>query len=817
NVSDIVGCFDLSNPITVYRTDPADAAAIEITGTGETMISICVDGTPDPIDVSIVGTGIGDNNGWVITDNTTGEILGLPPGPPFDLDGAGPGVCDIWYIRYATGTTGIATGNNVSDIVGCFDLSNPITVYRTPPADAAAIEITGTGETMASICVDGTPDPIDVSIVGTGVGDNSGWVITDNTTGEILGLPPGPPFDLDGAGPGVCDIWYIRYATGTTGIATGNNVSDIVGCFDLSNPITVYRTDPADAAAIEITGTGETTATSCVDGVADGIDVTIVGTGVGDNSGWVITDNATGEILGLPPGPPFDLDGAGPGICDIWYIRYATGTTGIAVGNNVSDIEGCFDLSNPISVTREEPDGGSVQVDIDATGNPNNTTTISTNGESVVICVDGRADPLVVVHENTALNLDYAYVITDLSDTILAIANTNTIDLDGAGVGACRIYGWSSLDVDGSAFVGLPLADLAAESCSDISDNDILVVRQEADGGSIEIDIDATGNPNNTTSISADGLTAVICVDGRADPLVVSHNTPAEFLSYRYVITNEDASEILAITGSTEISLDGAGPGTCQIWGWSYRGVPDNGAAFIGGPLADLDAEDCSDISDNVITVIREEADGGSVTLENGDTEATICAGDGVPDPLVVVHTNTAPNLTFMYVITDSDADNTILAISPSSTIDLDGAGDGVCRIWGWSYRGLDQSTFIGQPLANLDAEDCSSISVDFVEVTRLTGSDCDVLSIGDVISEDDFSIYPNPANSNVTISYGGNTSASLEVALYDIAGRVVQQIAFNGQSDLNVDVSELAAGTYLININDVESGSAITKQLIKR
>jgi len=116
-------CFDLSNPITVYRSEPADAAAIEITGSGETVASICVDGTPDPIDVSIVGTGTGDNNGWVITDSATGEILGLPPGPPFDLDGAGTGVCDIWYIRYATGTTGIAAGNNVSDIEGCFDRS----------------------------------------------------------------------------------------------------------------------------------------------------------------------------------------------------------------------------------------------------------------------------------------------------------------------------------------------------------------------------------------------------------------------------------------------------------------------------------------------------------------------------------------------------------------------------------------------------------------------------------------------------------------------------------------------------------------------
>ncbi|MEM7086792.1 MAG: hypothetical protein AAF489_11450, partial [Bacteroidota bacterium] len=193
----------------------------------------------------------------------------------------------------------------------------------------------------------------------------------------------------------------------------------------------------ADAAAIEIAGSGATETSICVDGNPDPIDVTLVGAGVGSNNGWVITDNATGVILALPPGPPFNLDGAGTGVCDIWYLRYEPGLTGLAVGQNVSDLAGCFDLSNPIEVIREEADGGTVEIDIAATGNPNNTTTISADGLSAVICVDGRPDPLVVVHTNTAPNLSYRYVITDNSpdSIILAIAGTNEISLDGAGPG----------------------------------------------------------------------------------------------------------------------------------------------------------------------------------------------------------------------------------------------------------------------------------------------------------------------------------------------------------------------------------------------
>jgi len=57
---------------------------------------------------------------------------------------------------------------------------------------------------------------------------------------------------------------------------------------------------------------------------------------------------------------PFDLDGAGVGTCLIWYIRYEDGLTGKEVGNNLSDFEGCFDLSNTVTVYREEADGGTV-------------------------------------------------------------------------------------------------------------------------------------------------------------------------------------------------------------------------------------------------------------------------------------------------------------------------------------------------------------------------------------------------------------------------------------------------------------------------
>ena len=57
-----------------------------------------------------------------------------------------------------------------------------------------------------------------------------------------------------------------------------------------------------------------------------------------ENQEITLTD-ADGNILALPPGGPFDLDGAGVGTCLIWYLRYEDNGefSGAEVGNNASD------------------------------------------------------------------------------------------------------------------------------------------------------------------------------------------------------------------------------------------------------------------------------------------------------------------------------------------------------------------------------------------------------------------------------------------------------------------------------------------------
>ncbi len=343
-----------------------EGGQIRIAGSGGSdVIDICVDGIPDPFDVDVSGSS-GTNFAWVITDDNL-NILALPPAPPFDLDGAGLGTCLVWYLAFDH-VEGAAVGSNAADLSGCFDLSNSITVNRISCCDeeGGSIVIAGSGGSDAiDICVDGVPDPFDVQVMGESA-TNSAWVITDDNL-NILALPPAPPFDLDGAGEGVCLVWYLAYEN-VQGAMVGQNAADLTGCFDLSNPITVTRTCCDDngnpiscesacneeGGTISIpplggSGTGTDAIDICVDGVPDPFDVQVMGESA-TNSAWVITDDNL-NILALPPAPPFDLDGAGEGVCLVWYLAYEN-IQGAMVGENAADLTGCFDLSNPITVTR---------------------------------------------------------------------------------------------------------------------------------------------------------------------------------------------------------------------------------------------------------------------------------------------------------------------------------------------------------------------------------------------------------------------------------------------------------------------------------
>lgn len=72
------------------------------------------------------------------------------------------------------------------------------------------------------------------------------------------------------------------------------------------------------------------------------------------------------------------------------------------------------------------------------------------------------------------------------------------------------------------------------------------------------------------------------------------------------------------------------------------------------------------------------------------------------------------------------------------------------------------------------------------------------------------FSAYPNPANSVVNISNNDNVVFT-NVAINDINGRTVKTMKVNNLTEVQLDVNELSAGVYFMNIT-TDSGIAVKK-----
>ena len=85
-------------------------------------------------------------------------------------------------------------------------------------------------------------------------------------------------------------------------------------------------------------------------------------------------------------------------------------------------------------------------------------------------------------------------------------------------------------------------------------------------------------------------------------------------------------------------------------------------------------------------------------------------------------------------------------------------------------------------------------------------------LSVEDITSSNGFSIVPNPANNQTTLTLNYKSEVSIDII--DVAGRRVYTSGkVNGQINQTLDVSNYAAGTYLVQIT--HDGNQTVKKLI--
>ncbi len=752
NLSDLEGCYGLSNGIFVNRTNP-------VGGTLEGgPFDFCIDGVEDFVSGITLTGNSGVLSSWIVTDED-GEILGLPGDiEDVNFDEAGTGVCLIWNISHGNDLEGLEVGSDVADLEGCFAISNSLTVNRT--------EVDG--GTLAggpfSFCIDGTEDNVSNITVTDTIGPNFNWIVTD-TAGVILGLPSDiEDVNFDDAGAGECLIWSLSSLDGLTGLTVGENVSGLDGCFSLSNSISVIR-------SIEDGGTLTGGPFNfMIDGTPDFVSGISISDTVGTNFSWIITDEE-GIILGLPDDPEdVDFDQAGIGVCLIWNIAFADGVTGLEVDGDLLDIEGCFDLSNNITVTRVVSAGGVI------------------SGGPFSFCVDGTPDMVsgIVLEDNMGTNSQW--VVTDDAGVILGLPDDiEDVDFDEAGAGVCLIYHLSHEDNITGLSVDNNLSDLGGTFALS---NSITVVRSAEEAGTL------TGGPFE------------FMIDGTSD--FVSGISLSDTLgtNYAWIITDEDGLILGLPNNPEDVDFDQAGVGVCLIWNIAFAdGLT---GLEVDGDLLDL--EGCFDLSNN-ISVTRVVSAGGVIT----GGPFSFCV-DGTPDMVSGIELTDNMGSNSQWVVTDDTG--VILGLPDDiEDVDFDEAGVGICLIYHLSHEDNITGLATDNNISDLGGTFALSNSITVLRATpeggMLTGGQFDfcINGIPDMVSGIELTGAEGETITWVVTDQEGNilgVPANIEDVDFDQAGGgicLIHSISYVGEiNGLEVDGSLTSLdGCFDISMNSIQ------------
>jgi hypothetical protein len=680
------GCYALSdNRIEVTRrtTDPGTV----MTSDSMTQKIICVgDGMSDSLMFISPGADLTANYAYVVT-NDSDTIIGLPGGHIVDFEGAGLGICRVYGVAF-TGSLTATLGMHVNDITSdgaCQGITaNYVEVVRTSPMEGRLETLSG--DTLIYTCTgDSIADIITLKI-------RSGatpyiFIITDSD-GVVLGMSTNQEIDFEGAGEGTCFVWRAAY-TGALTIVAGDTlfvdpVSD--GCYVLSdNAVEVRRASP-EVGLIE-TMNGETNVNVCVgDGEADSY--------LFDGS-WnlnapftFVVTNDTGQVLRfLAVGEDIDFDDAGSGTCRVYGLSYH-GHLLIDVGSDLLNDDlaaACADLSdNFVEFVRSNVDPGVI---------------FTQYGTAVFTCPgDGNPDELYLTQINDA-DTSIAF-ITDDHGVVLAILDSDTVDVEGAGVGNCLIW---SLSFDGE--VTLSVGDTLqgqnyATGCFSLS-QPVFVLRRV---------------PYTDSLMTVDGQTEVeFCTSDGIDDLLILNYPPVVDFPIAYVIT-DTSGMILGSSHNDTINFEGVPAGLCRVYGIAYTGTF---SAVVGENIGSSDlSDDCYAISENTVEVTRFQPEGGEVSLEGGGDITYICVGDGIPNVLKFDRSSGSVD-DFQYVITSEM--NVILGLPMADSADFEEAPIGLCRVWAVAFQG----NFIGELgdtiTRNPMADGCYGLSDNFIEVVRDT------------------------------------------------------------------------------------------------
>ncbi len=670
---------------------------------------------------------------YVIT-NENNVILAIADSSTFDFEPLQNEKVRVWGVSYI-GTILAEIGDTITTVrfaSNCFDLSdNFVEVLRSKP-EGGTVSLSN-GETTKTLCAEDLQNDILTFVAQNNAPTPYAFIITDDS-GLVLQILSGNTATLSISAPGICRGYGVSY-TGTLTVAVGDNINSTAlsdDCFDVSSNFVRIIKREVDGGLVRLSS-GSTSSVVCVsEGVSQAVTFTNNSSAAGSNYTYLIT-NINNIIVAIVSGNTFNFTALNTRDLRVWGLSYS-GTLLAKVGDNIATaaLSGeCYDLSdNFISITRQAVDGAAVSLESGAT--------------SAVACTgDGRSD--VLAFRNTSTSLEsYIYVVTNTSGIVIGFINGHQFDFNNLTVDTARVYGLSysgafQLQIGDNINTSNP-----ASNCFDLSNNFVIVTNAFVDGATVSL---ANGSDS-----------AQVCLGSATASTLTFINTSTATVNYGYIVTNTNniILDFYGADGSINFSVYSGGE--FRVWGFSFTGA----TGAIGGNVMNSQLSNgCYELSSNFVTITTDAADGGDVSLTNGETTAFNCLNDTTTGLFTFVNDSRAENDTYYYIVANNDG--TVLAIDTASSINLSQFSAGTYRVYGLSITGNLQLAVGGNVLGDNLSSECFDRSSNFIAITQSNPDG------GTVRLENDSTSALICTNADSTVLRFENTSTTSENYAYII------------------------------------------------
>ncbi|MCB0761239.1 MAG: lamin tail domain-containing protein [Flavobacteriales bacterium] len=236
-----------------------------------------------------------------------------------------------------------------------------------------------------------------------------------------------------------------------------------------------------------------------------------------------------------------------------------------------------------------------------------------------------------------------------------------------------------------------------------------------------------------------------------------------------YALVVCDVNDIIVnVEYEMEVDFYGAAFGECLVYGLSYSGELNTATLQAGENLADISGTECTSISLNSITVIKENCgaptcDAGMVQLQGGGQTGAVCT-NGSATALFFEQITDEEFVYMQYIITTPEG--VILATFDDEEYVFFDAPEGICYVYGFAYLGelVDETFAAGQLLANIEATECYDLTENYVQIQKLecpeTGSCSDLF----------FSEYIEGSSNNKALEIYNPTPFPIDLGPYVVS-----------------------------------------------